>query len=264
MTNEERENLFTKYFPDDQVKARAFEKLAKLYYYGNFGTQSKSEIDLLMFSEYLDRVYEFEPTVNVQEEGNSTQNGTPEDISEKSIEADKNEETDRFSNRQLSLILGITEGRVDSYKTKKELKYPSKFDWKKAFTEAASDVESYGSKVFLYVKDNRLLSELKARVLLNGGYPETSLTKEALIVSPKVFVKLLAEASDTDFEQERKKVQQYLEKNKVSINEGDSVWDTLKRQKSTIIKAAVKSLVGKIPVAGDVAAAVWDAATPSV
>ena len=47
--NEEYERLFEKF-----DKTKAFDTLAELFYDRNFATASKSEIDLLMFSFYLD------------------------------------------------------------------------------------------------------------------------------------------------------------------------------------------------------------------
>ena len=37
-------------------KAKAFDELAKRYYSRNFGTLSKSDIDTLMFSLYIERI----------------------------------------------------------------------------------------------------------------------------------------------------------------------------------------------------------------
>ena len=52
LSKEQYENLF----PDDKSKAKAFDLLAENFYHQNFSTMAKAEIDLLMFSIYLDRI----------------------------------------------------------------------------------------------------------------------------------------------------------------------------------------------------------------
>ena len=176
MNREEREELYNKYFPDESSKAAAFDRLANLYYFGNFGTESKSEIDLMMFSEYLDRIY--------QSEGKNLIG---------------------YSDRKLSLILGITENRVYSYKIKKELKYPSQYNWKEEFVKNARKAEAVGDRIRLHIDDPRLFTELNARIYELGAYNETSMTKQMLNVSAPVFIALLVEASKEDEETTRKK-----------------------------------------------------------
>ncbi len=40
----------------EHKKAKAFDKIADLFYKQNFGTTSKSEIELLMFSFFMDEM----------------------------------------------------------------------------------------------------------------------------------------------------------------------------------------------------------------
>ena len=46
---------YEKLFNTDKKKADAFDRIAEKYYFNNFGTFSKSEIDLLMFDIYLEQ-----------------------------------------------------------------------------------------------------------------------------------------------------------------------------------------------------------------
>ncbi|MCD7727220.1 MAG: hypothetical protein LUH57_02605 [Ruminococcus sp.] len=39
-------------------KVKAFDKLAEKYYFANFGSTSKSDLDTLMFSFYIERILE--------------------------------------------------------------------------------------------------------------------------------------------------------------------------------------------------------------
>lgn len=56
MTKEEAKKIYEQLFADPNDKAEAFDKLAEMYYYSNFGTASKTEIDTLMFSLYLEQI----------------------------------------------------------------------------------------------------------------------------------------------------------------------------------------------------------------
>lgn len=46
---------YEKLFNTDKKKADAFDRIAKIYYFNNFGTFNKSEMDLLMFDIYLEQ-----------------------------------------------------------------------------------------------------------------------------------------------------------------------------------------------------------------
>ena len=43
-------------FPDDHTKAAAFDRLARHFYDANFGTMAKADIEVFMFSEYIERI----------------------------------------------------------------------------------------------------------------------------------------------------------------------------------------------------------------
>lgn len=43
-------------FPDDRTKAAAFDRLARHFYDANFGTMAKADIEVFMFSEYIERI----------------------------------------------------------------------------------------------------------------------------------------------------------------------------------------------------------------
>lgn len=85
---------YAKLFSKDE-KAKAFDKLAALYYQHNFGSASKSEIDLLMFSLLFDKL----------------------------LEKNKDNE-DAYSPYELSKLLCVPQSRITTLKTRKQLKYP--------------------------------------------------------------------------------------------------------------------------------------------
>ena len=98
------ENNYEKLFSEEE-KAKAFDQIAKAYYFKNFGTMQKSDLDVLMFSIYIEQIL-----------------------------SKTESEYDSYSDYTLSKELGITQARVNILKQKKELKYPKKgFDWRESF-----------------------------------------------------------------------------------------------------------------------------------
>ena len=51
-------NTFDIYSMDTAKKAAMFDKIADMFYKQNFGTTSKSEVELLMFSIFMDEMIE--------------------------------------------------------------------------------------------------------------------------------------------------------------------------------------------------------------
>lgn len=161
--------IYNQLFPDEHSKAKAFDALAEHFYHQNFATMGKAEIDLLMFSLYLNRIY---------------------------MKTDY-EERDS-SDYTLSKILGITENRISSLKEKKELKYPSEYDWKTSFLSILDKAEIRDDKIEIYIKDHRVYKELNHAIEEIGSYSEITLTKKLLRVSFPAFLELLIMCSDDE------------------------------------------------------------------
>ena len=192
----------------------------------NFGTMSKSEIDLLLFSEYLDRLFQME---NVKEND--------------------------YSDYTLSNVLGITQNRVRSLKERKEIKYPSEFDWKISFQKQVKKAELKDGKVKLFIPDIRLYIELCNITQELGSYTETTLTRQLLVVSLPTFVDLMIEASDNESsEMIKEKLKKILSDNRIEwedfTNEEKTFRETLKNQKEDIVKKVLLSFAEQIPVIG--------------
>ena len=111
-----KENAIEKinsFYEDEQdcikKKARHFDEISKLFYDGNFGSANKSEIELIMFSIFMDEMIEHY--------------------------ADKNGVLDykECSDYKIARLLGIPQQRVKTLKIKKQARYPVEFDWKKSF-----------------------------------------------------------------------------------------------------------------------------------
>ncbi len=90
-----------------EKKAAAFESIAKLYYNRNFGTATKSDIDLLMFKIYMEAAIE------------------------NHLNPDNSIDYSACSDYKMGIVLGISPTKVRNLKLKKELIYPQEnFDWK--------------------------------------------------------------------------------------------------------------------------------------
>ena len=86
----ERNQKFNLLFCNEQEKAKAFDKIAEAYYNRNFGSISKSDFDVLMFSIYIERLLE--------------QNES---------------DMESYSDYELSKQLGITQSKIKNLKVKK-------------------------------------------------------------------------------------------------------------------------------------------------
>lgn len=173
MYRDDTENLWDKYesiFDSEEKKASAFDKIAKNYYLGNFGSMQKSDIDVLMFSIFIEEILE----------------QTEEDIN-------------TYSDYALAKQLGITQSKVCNLKQKKQLQYPyGKFDWKKSFQRCCSNARLDGGKIKINLRDINLYYELKNQIDVKGGYTETSLTRNLLVVDPAFFFELVQDMMSED------------------------------------------------------------------
>lgn len=166
MKNTEKLKRYHELFSDD-AKAEAFDQLADVFYAGNFGTMSKSDIETLMFHFYI------------------------EQILKKGSEA-----YPAYSDFRISKELGITQSRVSSLKVKKQLKYPHEFDWKKSLADISEKVRYDDGKLKLYIPDINLYYEIKNAVEESGGYVDVTLTPKLLQISPEYFLDLLVMLSE--------------------------------------------------------------------
>ena len=110
---------YNELFPDDATKAKAFDEIAKQYYLCNFGTMQKADIDVLLFSLYIDQIL---------------------------AKTEQNMET--YNDYTLSKYLGITQSRISTLKVKKELKYPYPgFDWRESFKHVLDKAQYENGKI---------------------------------------------------------------------------------------------------------------------
>ena len=175
----ESQQKYNELFPDEKVKAKAFDELAEKYYFQNFGNISKSELDVLMFSIYIEKILE------------------------------KDEENfNAYSDYTLSKLLGITQSKVSSLKIKKQLTYPyDKFDWKRSFERVLKNARFERNSIRVYIPDKNLFLELKNIIEINGGFIDTQLNSKLLKISVGDFINLLYEMAKGDNNVDIKKLE---------------------------------------------------------
>ncbi len=188
MTRNEAKERYNQYFSTAEGKAIAFDKIAERYYFANFGTMSKSDLETMLFSIYLDQILD-------QHES----------------------EMESYSDYTLSKALGITQSKISSLKVKKELLYPySGFDWRKSFARISENVNYENGKIMLHIPDRNLYLEVKHEIETSGGYVETQLSANLLQIRPEYFLDLMVAISEEkDRNRLRKEIrEEFRKKNK--------------------------------------------------
>lgn len=231
MSNKAVENAIKKYnelFSDEKSKAEAFDKIAEQFFYANFGRMSKTDMDVLMFSIYIEQI------LRKSEDNMMT-----------------------YSDYTMSKLLGITQSKVSNLKVKKELLYPyDDFDWRKSFERIVSNYRYEDGKIRLFIPDKNLYYELKNVIECSGGYVEVTLNSTLLQVSPTYFVDLLyATMPEKEKQIVKKDFIKTLKEHKIDNTEFEkkSIGDTLKQCGPDIAITIVSELIGDcVPVVGPI------------
>ena len=149
-----------------EKKAKLFDRIADEYYNVNFGTFSKSQIDLLMFSIYLDEL----------------------------IEAGE-----CFDDYTLSKQLGIVQTSVRQFKKKKQLIYPRDYKWYEVFLKYNENAVFDGrGRIVINIPDSDVYLELQHAIEEIGGYVEVQLNPKLLKIPPEYYIELLLKIHQTD------------------------------------------------------------------
>lgn len=161
----DNENNLSKLFKNNKDKVEAFDYFADVIKNKGFGSLTKSDYDLLLFSIVLDKLYK-----------------------------DSNGDYNKVSNYNISKLLGITQNRVSSLKEKKELVYPSKdYEWKDVFCSCLKNCIYDNGNIKVQIFDRTTFLELKNIIDSQGGFVEIQLTPNLLSVKPGYFIKLIME-----------------------------------------------------------------------
>ena len=206
-------------FTSDE-KAAAFDKLSAQYYDRNFGSLSKANLDVLMFSIYLEHCVQ------------------------------SNEPTDDYT---LSKDLGISQTKVRTLKQNEVLQLTSSRadNWKIDFAKYAKFARYDGAKqlVKMTIPEVVVLNELRHFIVQNGLYDEYQLNPRLFQCRLDVFVELcgLLESDGITFDDS--KLKKLKEK---ADNDNDKTAIELIREKKwkegllKISKSAAKELLPAI------------------
>jgi hypothetical protein len=152
-----------------EEKAQLFDEIAGHFYNANFGQLSKSDMELMMFHFYVDKLIS----------DNQNPDGT--------IDYRK------CSDYKISKDLGITQQRVRNLKVKKQLIYPIQYDWKSALATLTENAryDKDSKKVVLNIPDPNLYLEIQNFIEENGAYVEKQLNSKVLQIRAEYYIDLI-------------------------------------------------------------------------
>ena len=200
---------YAELFSNEKTKAAAFDKIAELYYSKNFSASSKSEVELLMFSIYMDEMI-----------GNCKKSDGTIDYSV-------------CSDYEMGKQLGITQERVRMLKVKKQARYPVEFRWQDSLLSIKDSVryDDGINKIIIPTRDPNLYNEIRNYIEDHGGYIEIKRSGNYIQIRPEhYFMLVYEELSETDQNMCRKELEKELRKyNKGNeIAEAKSARDVMK------------------------------------
>lgn len=211
---------YKKLFDTDESKANAFDKIAEKYYYANFASTSKADLETLLFSIYIEQILEKDQT-----------------------------DLTAYSDYTLSKLLGISQSKVSNLKVKKELQYPyKKFDWRQSFMCMANRAYYENGTIKLYIPDRNVYLEVKNAIEEAGGYIEVQLTSNLLQVKLAYFLDLMVALSDSQERDEiRKKLKEQIQKadvkEDIKFMERLPLGTVLKNESFDLLKEIIKSCI---------------------
>ena len=200
------------FFEDDE-KILIFDEIAECFYNRNFGQLSKTDMELLMFHFYIEKLIK----------DNSIDDGV--------IDYKK------CSDYLISQELGITQQRVRNLKIKNQLRFPHPFDWKKSLAGIMNNAryDERSGKVQMYIPDPNLFLEIQNFLEESGAFIETQLNKNMLQIRAEYFIDLSLSLEDDG---SRKKIIKALKQEFEKSNKNNLAFDE-KNIGRSLITAAV-------------------------
>lgn len=231
---------YEKLFPNSGDKASAFDKIAEMFYDKNFSSATKTEIELLMFSIYMDA------TIESCKKGNNT--------------IDYNE----CSDYEMGKELGIPQEKVRTLKVKKQARYPVEFDWRQSLLSVKESIrfDKEKNKIIIPTRDPNLYNEIRNYVEEHGGYIEVQRSGNLIQIRPEHFFMLAYEALDSENQVKcRKEIERELRNHNIKngIEDAKNPVDILKNIAKLGIKAyATVSGISEGPI-GEILKIIADA-----
>lgn len=164
--NHDYESLFR-----DFDKASAFDRIAELFYDRNFSSSSKSEIELLMFSFYMEAIIH----------ANQRADGVIDYA--------------KCSDYEIAKQLGLTQDRVRTLKLKKQARYPVAFDWQKSLESIKDSIrlDTAAKRIIIPVTDPNLNVEIRNYISSHGGFVDFESGKDYIRIRVEYFLMLMYE-----------------------------------------------------------------------
>ena len=207
----ENDMRYVEFSNDDKIKF--FDEISEYFYKANFGTRSKSEIELMMFHFYFEKLV----AKNTFKDGTIDYSGC--------------------SDYKISRDLGITQQRVKNLKVKNQLAYPINFDWKKALAKLTENAryDKGTNRITLNIPDPNLYLEIQNFIEYNGAYVEKQLNSKVLQLRAEYYIDLVVALEPKD---NREKIKKSLKKLFKDNGKEDDVFQDKKIGKS-ILNASV-------------------------
>ncbi len=162
MANFSYEQLFSQ-----KQKANAFDRIAEQYFYHNFGTFSKAQMDTLMFDIYFSAIID--------------------DTAEDGVI-----DYSALSDYKIGSILGLTPARVRNLKLRKELTYPRKdFEWRASLINVLSNEKNLNIDndwLIVTIGDPNLYNAVQDALEEHGAYVDITLNSHILRVKQKALI----------------------------------------------------------------------------
>ena len=199
----------------DEDKIRFFDELSLSFYKQNFGLLSKSEVELMMFRFYLEKMI----ADNTREDG--------------TIDYSK------CSDYKISKDLGITQQKVRNLKIKNQLTHPIEFDWKKALANLTENAryDKITQKITLNIPDPNLYLEIQNFIEDSGAYIEKQLNSKVLQLRVEYYIDLIV-ALEPD--EKRKSIKKSLKKLFIDKGKDDNAFQDKEIGKS-LLNAAISA-----------------------
>ena len=185
----------------DLEKSEAFDKIAGMFYNQNFGATSKAEIELMMFSIFMDMMIK------------------------KNQNDDEVLDYNACSDYEIGRMLGIPQEKVRNLKIKKQARYPKEFNWEKSLLSIKDRIvyDETKQRIIIPMPDPNLYNEIRNFIENNGGYIEIQRGNNVIQIRPHYLFMLFYYKIDNEKEREklRKSFAKELKKRskKESIND---------------------------------------------
>ena len=154
----------------EQEKAAMFDEIAAHFYDANFGMTSKTELELLMFHYYMEK------------------------LKAASKRSDGTTDYNKCSDYKISRELGITQQRVRNLKVKEQLVFQKdENDWKNELANLTKHAryDKVTKKVTLNIPDPNLFLDIQNFIEERGAYVEKQLNGKVLQLRAEYYIDLV-------------------------------------------------------------------------